>query len=148
MEINPEINKIEIGKETLKSLNTTRRWAMFLAIIGFISLGLVALMGVLAGTFLSAFNTTESGHSIPEAVIFLLLLIMAALYFFPLHFLFRFSKHTAKAVATNDKLELHKAFLNLKAYFVFLGVLIIVILSLYVFALIMAGTSMSFLKGF
>lgn len=148
MEQSPENSKIELEQKSLKSLNTTRKWAMFLSIIGFISLGLVALMGVLAGTFLSAFNTTKNGHSIPEVVIFLILLVMGALYFFPLHFLFRFSKHTAKAVATNDKLELHKAFLNLKAYFVFLGVLIIVVLTLYILTLIMAGASMSFIKGF
>ena len=148
METNLENKKIEIEHETLKNLNTIRKWAMFLAIIGFISLGLVALIGIIAGTFLSAFNTGATGHTIPESIIFVLLIVMATLYFFPIHFLFRFSKHTAKAVSTFDKVELLKAFKNLKACFVFLGIFIIVILTLYAVTLVLAGASMSFLKGF
>jgi hypothetical protein len=72
---------------------------------------------------------------------------MAAVYFFPMLFLFRFSRHTANAVSTLDKNEMHKAFRNLKSYFVYIGVLIIILLSFYFIALIFAGASLSFLKG-
>ena len=78
---------------------------------------------------------------------FVIFLVLAAVYFFPILFLFRFSKHTAHAVHTLNTHELHKAFQNLKSYFVFLGVLIIIVLSFYIVALIVAGTSMVFLKG-
>jgi MFS family permease len=120
---------------------------MFLAIIGFIFLGLFIVIGIIAGTFLTAFNTGEKSLGIPESLMFVIFFILVVIIYFPLHFLFRFSKHTSKAVSTNDKQELHKAFKNLKFYFAYLGVLIIIVLILYIVALVLVGTSMAFLKG-
>jgi hypothetical protein len=147
METPLENKKIEIEQETLKHLNTTRKWAMFLAIIGFIILGLIVIIGLIAGTFLTAFNSGGKDLGIPESLMFVPILLLAVIYFFPVLFLFRFSKHTSHAVQTLDKLELHKAIKNLKLCFVYIGVLIIIILSLYIVVLIVAGSSMAFLKG-
>lgn len=147
MENSPENRKIEIEQETIKYLNTIRKWVMFLAIIGFIFFGLIILIGLIAGTFLSAFSGGKLNTIFPGPLIFLPLLLAAALYFFPVFFLFRFSKHTARAVEYLDKLELHKAFKNLKFYFIYVGVLIIIFLLTYLVALVIAGSSMTFLKG-
>jgi MFS family permease len=147
METSPENHKIEIDQETLKYLNTTRKWAMFLAIIGFIFLGLIIVIGIIAGTFLSAFSSEKLNSGIRGPLLFILLFLIAVAYFFPGLFLFRFSKHAAHAVQTQSKQELHKAIKNLKSYFVYIGILIIIGLSFYVIALIVAGTSMTFLKG-
>jgi uncharacterized BrkB/YihY/UPF0761 family membrane protein len=142
-----ENKNIEIEQETLNHLNTTRKWAMFLAIIGFIILGLIVVIGLIAGTFLTAFNSGEKALGIPESLMFVPILILAVIYFFPVLFLFRFSKHTSHAIQTLDKLEFHKAVKNLKSFFAYIGILIIIILSLYVVVLIIAGSSMAFLKG-
>jgi hypothetical protein len=147
METPPENRKIEIEHETLKHLNTTRKWAMFLAIIGFIFLGLLVIIGLIAGTFLTAFNSGEKSLGIPESLMFVPILLLAVIYFFPVLFLFRFSKHTSHAVQTLDKMEFHKAIKYLKSCFVYIGVLIIIILSLYIVVLIVAGSSLAFLKG-
>ncbi len=147
METNLEIRKIEIENETLKCLNTARKWAMFLAIIGFIFLGLIIVIGLIAGTFLTAFNSGEKSLGIPESLMFIPVLLVALLYFFPVLFLFRFSKHTSHAIQTLDKLEFHKAMKNLKSYFAYIGIMIIVVFSFYIVVLIVAGTSMAFLKG-
>jgi hypothetical protein len=140
-------NKIEIERETLSHLDTTRKWAMFLAIIGFIFLGLIIIIGLIAGTFLTAFNSGEEGLGIPESLMFIPVLLLIVIYFFPVLFLFRFSKHTSHAIQNFDKLELHKALKNLKYYFAYLGVLIIIVFSIYIVVLIIAGSSMAFLKG-
>jgi hypothetical protein len=142
-----ENRKIEIEHETLKNLNITRKWTMFLAIVCFIFLGLFIVIGVIAGTFLSAFNSGNTGLGIPESLMFIIFLVLIVICFFPILFLFRFSKHTAKAVQTINKEELHKAFKNLKSYFVYFGILMILVLSIYVVVLIVKGTSMAFLKG-
>jgi hypothetical protein len=147
METPIETRKIEIEIDTLKHLNTARKWAMFLAIIGFIFLGLIIIIGLIAGTFLTAFSSGEKGLGIPESLMFVPILLLALVYFFPVLYLFRFSKHTSHAIHTYDKLELHKAIKNLKYYFAYIGVLIIVIFSLYITVLIIAGSSMAFLKG-
>ena len=147
METTLENRKIEIAQETLNNLNTTRKWTMFHAIIGFIFLGLFIVIGVITGIFLSAFNSGATSMGIPESLLEVIFIILAIVYFFPVLFLFRFSKHTAHAVQTLDKQELHKAFQNLKSYFAYLGVLLIIVLSFYIVALIVTGTSMAFLKG-
>lgn len=147
MEPNPDNKSIEIGPETLKYLETTRKWTMFFAIIGFIFLGLILIVGLIAGTFFSVFKSGESGLGIPEVLVFIPIVIMAVLYFFPVMFLFRFSKHAANAVHSLSKEELHKALRNLKSYFVYIGVLLIIVLVSYFVAIIITGTSMAFLKG-
>ena len=125
MENSLETRKIEIEQKTLKNLNTIRKWTMFIAIIGFILLGLLLIIGLIAGTFLSAFKLGDTGLGIPESLGLIVVFVMAVIYFFPVYFLFRFSKHTARAVQTLNKEELHKAFKSLKSYVVYLGVLII-----------------------
>jgi hypothetical protein len=147
METTPEKKTMEIDQDILKNLNTIRKWAMFFSILGFIFLGLVVIIGIIAGTFLSAFKSGSVSAGIPESVIIIMFFFLAAVYFFPVHFLFRFSKHTAHAVQKLDKDELHKAFRSLKSYSVYLGVLTIIGLALYVAAVIVAGSSMAFLKG-
>lgn len=147
MENLQENRKIEIEQETLNDLNTTRKWSMFMAILGFIFLGLMIIIGLMAGTFFSALSPETAGMKIGGAFFFIIFLIMAVIYFFPVLFLFQFSRHTGNAVASLDKAELHKAFRNLKSYFVYIGILIIIGLSIYLISLIFIGSSLSFLKG-
>lgn len=142
-----ENRKIEIEQESLNYLNTIRKWTMFFAILGFIFLGLMVIAGIAAGTFLTAFKSSETGVGIPESLVLILILVFALIYFFPILFLFRFSKHTAKAVHTLAKEELNKAFKNLRAYCVYIGILFIIVLSIYLIVLVVAGTSVAFLKG-
>jgi magnesium-transporting ATPase (P-type) len=143
MESNLESRKIEIEEDTLNHLDTTRKWAMFVAIIGFIFLGLIIIIGLLAGTFLTAFNSGEKALGIPDSLMFIPILILAVIYLFPVLFLFRFSKHSSHAIQTFNKLELHKAIKNLKFYFVYIGVLIIIVLSIYIVLLVVTGSSMA-----
>jgi hypothetical protein len=147
MENSTENKKIEIEHEALKYLNTTRKWVMFLAVFGFIILGLIIVIGLIAGTFMSAFSEGKLNTVFSGPLIFGAVVLAAIVYFFPGLYLFRFSKHLARALESYDKLELHKAFKNLKSYFVYIGVLIILFMIVYVAALVITGTSMSFLKG-
>lgn len=145
MENSPEIKKIEIEEVSLKDLDRTRKWSMFLAIIGFIGLGLMVIGSLIAVLFLSVFKT-ESALGVSETLFIIPLVAIAVIFFFPLLYLYRFSKHTGIAVRTLDRSEMHKAFRNLRRYYVFIGILVIVILSIYVIGIIAAGASLSFLK--
>lgn len=148
MENATEIRKIEIEQDTLRDLDTTRKWSMFMAILGFIGIGIILVLGLFAGVFLSVFKGGNAELGITESLlVFLLIILISAIYFFPVLYLFRFSKHTSNAVRTLEKAELHKAIKNLRRYFVYLGVLIIIVLVIYVIAFIVAGASVSFLKN-
>jgi hypothetical protein len=147
METTTETKKIEIDHEIISNLNSTRKWTMFLAILGFIFLGFIIVFGLIAGTFLSTFKSNEVNLGIPESLMIILFIVIAAIYFFPVYFLFQFSRHTSKAVETLDKQDLNRAVKNLKAYFTYIGIMAIVVISIYIMAIIIAGASMSFLKG-
>jgi magnesium-transporting ATPase (P-type) len=147
METPFENRKIEIEQSTLKQLNTARKWAMFLAIIGFIFLGIMIVVGLIAGTFLKTFSSGENSFGISDSLMIIPIILIALIYFFPVLFLFRFSKYISRAIQNLDKLEFHKAIKNLKFYFAYIGILIIIVLSIYVVILIVAGSSVAFLKG-
>jgi formate hydrogenlyase subunit 3/multisubunit Na+/H+ antiporter MnhD subunit len=147
MENFEDITKIEIDQEALNDLNTTRKWTMFLAILGFIGIGFMVIFGLFAGVFLSVFNTDAAPLGFPEWLVFVVIMAFAVLYFFPVLFLFRFSKHTSNAVKTLDKQEFNKAVKNLRSYYVYIGILLIILLSIYVVAFIVAGASVAFLKN-
>jgi hypothetical protein len=141
-----EERKIEVGQDTLDILNTTRKWTMFLAIIGFIGIGVLLGAGVVTGLFLTVFNTTETNLGFPESFVFVAVIFLALVYFFPVLYLFRFSKHIAEAIRTYDKTKLHEAFWNLRAYYFYIGILVIVVLSIYIIFLIALGASAPFIK--
>lgn len=146
MENTSESKKIEIEQETINDLDSTRKWTMFLAIMGFIGIGIILSIGLFAGVFLSIFKTGDTPIGITEGLVFIPVLIVAVIYFFPVLFLFRFSKHTTFAVKNLDKQALSKAIKNLKSYYIFLGILVIILITAYVFAFIAAGASFGFLK--
>jgi hypothetical protein len=146
MEETLQPNKLELGPESLRYLNTTRKWTMFFAILGFIFLGMMIIAGVAAGAFLSIFDQSPSGADIPKWLVIAIIAGFAILYFFPIFYLFRFSTHMRNAVQNFSNDDLRRAFRNLKSYFVYLGVLVIIMLSLYFVALVVAGASLVLLK--
>jgi hypothetical protein len=147
MENTKEPAKIEIGPDTLKNLNTTRKWTMFLAVSGFIFLGLIITLGLITGTFLTAFNHGDKAPGFPDILVLAIFIGLALINFFPIFFLFRFSKHSSIAVSHLDSQEMHKAVKSLKRFFLYLGVLLIAVISIYVIGLIIAGTLPEFFKS-
>lgn len=142
-----EDRKIEMGPEILDHLNSTRKWTMFLSVLGFIFLGLLIVAGLATSLFLTTFKTTEANLGITESLMILIFIIVGAIYFFPVFFLFRFSRNTRDAIQNLDQQKLKKGFRNLRLYFTYIGIMVIVVLTIYVVALLFAGASMSFLKG-
>jgi hypothetical protein len=147
MNSNPEIRKIEIGPETLKNLNITGKWTMFLAVSGFIFIGLIITLGLLTGTFLSAFSQSDKTPGISDIMLLACFSAVVVIYFFPVFFLFRFSKHTSNAITALNSQELNKGIRYLKLYFVYIGILLIITIAVYLAGLIITGTSPAFLKG-
>jgi hypothetical protein len=143
----PESEKIDIDQNSLRSLNTLRKWTMFHAILGFIFLGLFVITGAIAGTFLTAFSIGKSGLGLNELSVLAIIFMLAVAYFFPILFLFRFSKYSAHVVQTQNKQDLNKALKNLKAYFVYLGVILIICIALYFVVLYLSGSSLTLIKG-
>ncbi|NQT78575.1 MAG: hypothetical protein HQ565_12760 [Bacteroidetes bacterium] len=119
-----------LSPNSMKYLVATRKWALFLAIIGFIGLGIMILVAL----FMMAFSTTYSafpGSGIPFVFIGFLYLIISVVYFFPVYYLLKFSTNMKKAVLLKNEITLEEAFRFLKNHYQFVGILMIIIISLY-----------------
>lgn len=141
MENTQEEKKKEIGPELLKQLKATGKWTMFLAVAGFIFLGIIIVLGLITGTFLSAFNLSGQTAGIPDKIILGVFAALGLTNFFPVYFLFRFSKHCTSATETADSKNLMKALRSLKLFFLSIGLLLISLIVFYITALILSGSS-------
>jgi hypothetical protein len=130
-----------IDPSTKAQLSETARWAKFLAILGFVMMGLAVLLFVFAGTFFATLGRgtyrSATGELNPVAqgfagaFQFIFLILMVAVYFFPCLFLYLFANRMKTALAANDQQSLNSSFQNLKKFFRFIGILTIILLSFY-----------------
>lgn len=147
MENTPGDRKLEISPEILNKLNSTRKWTTFLAVLGFIFLGLVIIGGLAAGLFLTIFKTQENNLGFPVSLLTIASLIVGLVYFLPVLFLFRFSRNTRDAIHNLDNVKLLKGFRNLYLFFKIIGIIVILVIVIYIIALAVSGASLTFING-
>lgn len=114
-------------------LGATRPWVLFLSILGFIACGLMALGGlviVLVGSF-----TSRSGL---PAFLGLIYIPLAVVYFFPAHFLLKYSGHIRQFLATGSAMDMESALASQKSFWRFTGILAVVLLCVYAIILLVA----------
>ncbi|MBN1108875.1 MAG: hypothetical protein JXR66_02830 [Bacteroidales bacterium] len=148
MEVTGEQGRLEICEETIRDLNTIRKWSMFFSILGFIAIGLMFTIGIAAGIFLLIFDTGPAILGMPEWIVIIIIFALTALFFFPLYFLNRFAHHTGSAVKKTDKTEIREAFRNLRNYCIYMGILVILLLATYFIVFLAAGASVALLRDF
>lgn len=118
--------EFKISGNTLGHMSETAKWAHFLSIIGFIGIGLLFLVGIVA-----MLAGTSMGRDEGPALFFIYA-IMGVLYFFPAYFLFLFATKFKEALKENDQSSVDVSIENLKNLFKFSGILTIVVLSIYI----------------
>ncbi|QNA42727.1 DUF5362 family protein [Lacibacter sediminis] len=129
--------KLEVEELSTRFLSETAKWGKFLSIVGFIFIGLIVILAIFAGTLLGTMagfggNAMLAGGM--SIFITILYLAIAALYFFPCLYMFRFSTRMKRALAENNQELLNSSFENLKSCFKFMGIMTIVFISIYVLA--------------
>ena len=116
------------SKEFLKE---TAKWTKFLAILGFVGIGLMVLGSLV---MLFAPSSLMSNGDFPfggKIFMMLLYLAFAVLYYFPISYLYQFSENTKKAIENNDNNAIRDAFEFLKSHYKFMGILTIILLVFY-----------------
>lgn len=138
--------QIVITEEIKDYLLVTAKWSKFIAIIGFIGLGILVLMGLLMMFGLSLFHGLNTGgfFTVPAALYGVLYFILAAVYVIPVLYLYRFAVSIKEGVLRNDEDEMTNGFLNLKKMTKFTGIMTIVILGLYALMIVIAVPVMCF----
>lgn len=121
-------------------LKETSKWSFFLAVVGFVGIGLMALVGIIitVSMGLSSFNSTYQEFGMNMTYFGLIYIVLAVIYFFPVLYLFNFSRKLKTALASNDMSSLTEAFSNLKSHYKFIGILAIVVVSIYILAFVFA----------
>ncbi len=128
----PISGSLQISDESENYLNSTRRWSSFLSILGFIFIGLIVMIALYFMTMFSSLDTP--GSPIPVTMISFIYVLMGVLHFFPIFYLFKFSTFMNNALKQKDSVSLELAFRNLKSHYKFVGIFVIVILSIYIIA--------------
>ena len=128
-------DSMRINEASKSFLLETAKWAKFLSIVGFVFLGLIVLVALIAGTVGAAFGRIGAMSGGLIAVIYILI---ALLYFFPILYLFKASVALKEGILANDESAVTNGFENLKSHYKFLGIFTIVILSFYVLVLLFA----------
>ena len=145
MENERSLFSLEVDSIAKNHLADTAKWARFLAIVGFASLGIllifsiVAIIGVMNKTTHDPFGEpVDSTSEITGTIIGSLMIV--ALYFFPCFFLMKFANKMKRAIETDDGASLNEALKNLKVTFRYAGILTIIFIVLFLLGML-AGLS-------
>ncbi|HWI90726.1 MAG TPA: hypothetical protein VNT20_05585 [Flavisolibacter sp.] len=149
-----ELFSLTIDPLVKSHLVDTAKWARFLAIAGIILLSLGVLFTILNVTVLKNSGLTRYTYNGVEqeeltaglkATVFILMLIIFAIAFFPMWYLLQFANKMKIALYSNDQEALISSFLNIKRYFRYVGAITIIVLVFYGLAIlfILLGAAMS-----
>lgn len=126
-------------------IKETAKWGKFLAIVGYVVMGLLVLLAIAVMLGMSALSKT-TGHNIFPVWIGMIYILLAGVYYVPITYLYRFSVRAVQAVENNDEEEYTAAFENLKSLFKFLGIFTIVMFAIYALILVLAVPMAMLLK--
>lgn len=154
MEENSSLFSLSIDNPSKAHLADAARWARFLAIIGFVFLGLMVVAGFFMAFALNKFTQVDSELTavsgagfggILGATTAFTYILMAVIYFFPLLYLLRFANNLNTALATNEQEHLIASFQNLKSCLRYVGIVTIIVLVFMAIAMVvgMAGLAMA-----
>jgi hypothetical protein len=130
--------ELKLNNQAIDFLKETAKWANFLAIMGFIGIGLLVIIALFAGTLFGSLPESNAYAEVGSGLIMLVYLLMAVLYIFPVLYLYRFADKMKTALARNDEDILSDALMNLKSHYKFIGILTIVMLAFYALGILLA----------
>ncbi|MDI9258500.1 DUF5362 family protein [Flavobacterium sedimenticola] len=128
--------ELHLNQTALDYLRESAKWSMFLAILGFIGVGFLALMAIFMTSVMSVMPETPGPFGAISGFISIFYLVIAVIYLFPIYYLYRYANNTKKAIFTKNSELLTDAFGALKSHHKFLGIAAIIIISLYILAAI------------
>jgi hypothetical protein len=133
------ISKNEINGYLLE----TSKWGKFLAIVGYVVMGILILVAIFMMLGFSKLNNLP-GVKFPIGVLGFIYIIVGVIYYFPVTYLYRFSVQIKQGLNSKDMNTITSGYQNLKSLFKFMGILTIVILSIYGLILLIAIPTMIF----
>ena len=120
-------------------LQESAKWSKFMAIVGFVGIGLMVLVSLFMAIGFSSMGTAN----MPElpfsmSVFSIIYVLFAAIYFFPVYYLYQYATKTSAALHSKNKQLLTDGLENLKSHHKFLGIFTLILVSLYGFIFVFA----------
>ena len=135
---------VKLTEEITGFLLETSKWTKFLSVLGFVGIALLVLIG--GGiSLLGSSLPTVPNFPMKFGFIGFIYVLLALLYFFPTYYLYKFSINLKNGLEDDDQSVFTSAFGYLKSTFKFMGVLAIVLISIYVLVIIGAVIGFSIL---
>lgn len=133
--LNQPNNNLSLTEVSKSFLVETVKWTNFLAILGFVMIGIMVIVAFVISLSAAAIpGFAEAGIS--GGIFGFIYLVMAGIYYIPVSYLYKFSKNLKSAFANNDNAALEKGFEYLKSHYKFMGVLTIIMLAFYALAFV------------
>ncbi|WP_281231940.1 DUF5362 family protein [Flavobacterium gelatinilyticum] len=127
-----ELHLDQSAKDFLKEIG---KWAYFLSILGFVGIGFFVIFAIFAGAIFSQLGSSIPGFGMYGGsfgtIMAVFYLAFAAIYFFPVYYLFKFASNIKRAFSENDSEALSTSLGYLKSHYKFIGILMICMLALY-----------------
>lgn len=131
-----QFEELRIDSAAKSFLAEAAKWTTFLAILGYIGIGFMVLAALFMMTIGASLSSYNSMMPLGGGLFFsLFYLIIAAFYFIPVNYLYKFGSNMKSALRSNNQAELTKAFEYLKSHYKFIGILTIVVIGLYILAI-------------
>ena len=159
MEQDQNISLFGLGIDSISKshLSEAAKWARFLAICGFVFLGLMVIYGVVVSfviadmaSTMSQFDTTANENSLKNLMgigMIIFYIVFAVIAFFPYYFLLRFANKMKAALISNDQEALNGSFQNLKILYRYMGILMIISLVLIFFGILSMLATVAMVSG-
>jgi hypothetical protein len=133
-------NEMKLNETAAGFLRESAKWSMFLAILGFVGVAFMLIAGIFMGTIMASLPMgNEMGDrmgsnpfSMMPGLIAVLYIIIAVLYSFPIYYLYKYADKTKIALQTANSDVLTEGLGYLKSHHKFLGIMMIVVISLYI----------------
>lgn len=131
-----ENSNFYLTKESQFFLKETAKWAYFLSILGFVGVGLLVFLALFMGTIFSKLGAMGGSASMFSrmgmgGLMTTMYIILAAIYFFPVYYLYQFSSKLKAAFSAQDNEKLNNSFEYLKSHYKFIGILAIIMFFFY-----------------
>lgn len=132
--------ELQFTQQAQNFYRETSKWATFLAILGFLGSGFMVIIAFIMFAMGSIIG--EGMGNNPMAGMFSggifggVYILFAIINFFPALYMFKFASKAKTALNNNSTTELTESFENLKSYFKFTGIAVIVVIALYIVLII------------
>ena len=130
----PSPDQLKVSEFTRKNFKEISQWTIVFSILGFVFIGIMIIGGFFLGTYITKLSGQEESLPFPGYFFGIIYAFMAAIYFPPVLFLYKFTRSIRKSIGENSSAEMDQAFQNLKSHYRYIGILTSIMLIIYVMA--------------